>query len=329
MSEENITYGSSDNIGSLVERLRQAANEIDLIKDTFSRSNENLSKIRGMLDVDSLDNITIMIERFEEKVMEAEKQREEASQGVHKYSQELEKEKERLIKLWDAYKNQEEELSKMEEKVQTYEQKIQDTEMSKKQLEEDLTGRIQTLNQKIKDNEENIDQVENYKQKLDNFESINYKLEQEKNQLQDDLKSNEDTINHLQNQVNELKESEKYSEFKTKYEDISKQYEKERERLTKLYHLYEETEAECKKLKEQNKNWNDWFESNKTIFDKLFASGPPTSPVKKKVKQNENQANPKVEQTIQNTPTANKNLMNEDTDIKPSKSKRKILGFKK
>ncbi|MCX6667016.1 MAG: hypothetical protein NTV74_02075, partial [Euryarchaeota archaeon] len=62
---------------------------------------------------------------------------------------------------------------------------------------------------------------------------------------------------------------------KDKFDDLSVQYEKEKERLTKLYHLYEETEAECKNLKEEVKNWEKWFDSNREIFDRLFSMSPP------------------------------------------------------
>jgi hypothetical protein len=55
---------------------------------------------------------------------------------------------------------------------------------------------------------------------------------------------------------------------------MTAEYEKEKERLTKLYHLYEETDTECKKLSEENKSWQDWYNSNKEIFNRLFSSVP-------------------------------------------------------
>ena len=79
------------------------------------------------------------------KIAEAEKKRREAAEGAKKYSEELEKEKERLIKLWDAYKNQEEELSTYRKEITEYEERIRIAEASKKQLEDDLTARINTL----------------------------------------------------------------------------------------------------------------------------------------------------------------------------------------
>ena len=78
----------------------------------------------------------------------------------------------------------------------------------------------------------------------------------------------------MNNQISELRNMENYSEYKEKYETMTVEYEKEKERLTKLYHLYEETDSECKKLSEENKSWQNWYNSNKEIFNKLFASVP-------------------------------------------------------
>ena len=70
---------------------------------------------------------------------------------------------------------------------------------------------------------------------------------------------------------------EKFSEYKEKFDELTIQYEKEKERLTKLYGLYEETELECKNLKQENIGWQNWFDSNKEIFNKLFSTTPPVS----------------------------------------------------
>ena len=124
MSEENMPTGNAEHLVTLGERLRQAADEIDNIKNSFVKNTEDLSKIKNMLDVGNIGDINGIIEKFEEQITEAERKKEEAFQGAKKYSEELEKEKERLIKLWDAYKNQEEELSKTEHKLEEYKEKV-------------------------------------------------------------------------------------------------------------------------------------------------------------------------------------------------------------
>ena len=101
-------------------------------------------------------------------------------------------------------------------------------------------------------------------------------LEGEIKTLKDQICQKDNETETLQRQVNNMKGNEKYAEYKEKYEQVTTEYEKEKERLTKLYHLYEETETENKKLKEETAGWQEWFESNKGIFDKLFAAPPTT-----------------------------------------------------
>lgn len=282
MSEENMLTKQTDHVDSLMDRLRQAADEIDDIKTSFSKSSENLSRIQNMLDVGGLSEISGIIEKFENQLIEAERKREEASEGAKRYSQELEKEKERLIKLWDAYKNQEEELSKTEMKLSDAEEQIRKNEEIKNQIEENLNEKLDSLNTKLQQQEQQLTQLDNYKKRCDEFTTIKDKLEEETHSFKEDIKKKEQTIASLEKQVKELKEFEKFIEFKDKFEEVSQQYEKEKERLTKLYHLYEETENECNVLKEQNDKWNEWYNSNKDIFNKLFSAAPPTASVHKK-----------------------------------------------
>jgi len=316
MTEESNMVRDVEHIGSLKERLQHVANEIDTVKDSFSKSTEELTKIKSMLDIGSLDEISGIIESFEGRLSEIDKQREDASHGAKKYSEELEKEKERLIKLWDAYKNQEEELSTTEKKLSEYEERTRVAESSKKQLEDDLTNRINTLTQKINEDEEKVKQFDEYKQRCDEFDGIRNRLEGGLNSLKNEINVKDDTIATLQKQAGEWKDKESYEEYKTKFEEVTRQYEKEKERLTKLYQLYEETENEYKRLRGEVKGWQDWFDSNKEIFDRLFSGAPPSTPT----------TEPPKEMPVEPvTPSE------EPVEEKPSepKAKRKKLRFKK
>jgi chromosome segregation ATPase len=275
MVREDMKSGETKHISSIKERLRNVADEIDTIKDSFSKNTQDLTKIQSMLDIGNLEEISGVIENFESRISEMEKKREEAVEGAKRYSEELEKEKERLIKLWDAYKNQEEELSNTEKRIAESENKMKETEASKRELESDLTARINTLNVKLEENENNARKFDEYKNKCDEFDGVRDQLESEVHGLKNELDVKDQTINSMQKQVDELEGCKEYAEYKDKFDDLSVQYEKEKERLTKLYHLYEETEAECKNLKEEVKNWENWFDSNREIFDRLFSMSPP------------------------------------------------------
>jgi len=275
MAEKNKMVVDVENIDSLKEKLLTVSNEIAAIKNSFSKSAEDLSRIQSMLGVGNLDEISNILEKFESKVAEAEKQRMEAAEGAKRYSEELEKEKERLIKLWDAYKNQEEELSATEKRIHDYEERARMAESSKKQLEDDMTARISTLSEKLEGYESKAAQADKYKQKCDEFDGVRNQMEVELVELKKENTSKENMITDLNGQLSKYKDLEDYAEYKTKYEEVHAEYEREKERLTKLYHLYEETDSECKRLKSENQNWHKWYNSNKEIFNKLFSSAPP------------------------------------------------------
>ena len=319
MSEENTLVKGVEHLGYLEERLRQATDEIDSIKSLFSKSTEDLSRIQNMLDLGKLGEISTIIEKCEGRATEAEKKRDEAFHGAKKYSEELEKEKERLIKLWDAYKNQEEELSATEAKLASFEEQARNAEAAKEQLEDDFSARIATLTEKLDENEEKVKQFEDYKQKFEEFGNVRNQLEGEINSLKEQINEKDSKIDSLQKDLAKAKEYEKYAEYKDKFSKTSEQYEKEKERLTKLYHLYEETETECNKLKKETKDWQSWFNSNKEIFDKLFSASPPVSTINTKTREKPKE----VFQTVQTT-----NHETNHTDNQP-KTKKRRLRFKK
>src|SRR4030042_2374297 len=274
MVEEYKIKKNYENLDYLKEKLVAVTSEIDAIKSSFSKNTEDLSRIQSMLSVGHIDDISGVIEKYESRIAEAERQRTDAAESSKKYSEELEKEKERLIKLWDAYKNQEEELSSTEKRIAQYEEQARMAESSKKQLEDDLTARINLLTNKIDENEEKIQKFDEYKNRVDEFDTVRNRLDGEIYLLKEEINNKNTTITTLEKQVSESKEYEKNSEYKAKYEDLNAEYEKEKERLTKLYQLYEETDAECKRLKDDNHNWQKWFNSNRDIFDKLFSAAP-------------------------------------------------------
>ena len=273
MAEENNKEPEvKEHAGTFMERLQQASNEIDSIKSSFSKSMEDLAKVQNVLSLDGVNKVNSMIQNFEDRLSDAERLREEATEGARKYSEELEKEKERLVKLWDAYKNQEEGLSIQEKRVSELEEKLRETEESKRQFEEDSIARINTLTQKLEAREQESRQLEETKQRIGEFDGIRNRLEESIHGLKSEINAKDETIKALEAQVEELKPFEKFAEFKTKFEEISEEYEKEKDRLTKLFRLYEETESENKKLKEEVNGWQSWFNSNEELFTKLFSS---------------------------------------------------------
>jgi len=273
MVEEKIDEVSMrGSTNSFMERLQEASCEIGSIKSSFSKGMEDLTKIQSMLNLDGLNKMDSMIRSFEERLSESERRREEAAEGARRYSLELEKEKERLVKLWDAYKNQEESLSAQEKRVAELDEKLRDTEQMHVQFERDATARIQTLTEKVHEREQTVQEMEDLKQQVMRFDSIRTQMETNIDSMRRDLMTKDDVIGSLEKQVEELRGFEQFAEFKTKFEETSTELDKEKERLTKLFRLYEETESDNKQLREDLRSWQNWFNSNETLFTKLFSS---------------------------------------------------------
>jgi len=269
-TEDNVSIKGSAN--SFMERLQEASTELGSVKSSFSKSMEDLSKIQSMLNLDGLNQMDSMIRSFEQRLTESERRREDAAEGARRYSVELEKEKERLVKLWDAYKNQEESLSAQEKRAVELEEKLRNTEQVHMQFERDATARIQTLTEKVNEREQDVQQMEDMKQQMMRFDTIRTQMDTTIDSMRRDIMTKDDVIGGLEKQVEELRGFEQLAEFKTKFEETSTELDKEKERLTKLFRLYEETESENKQLKEDLRGWQNWFESNEGLFAKLFDS---------------------------------------------------------
>ena len=110
MEEKNEEWSVKDHTNIFVERLNRASNELDTLKTSFSKGMEELARVQNLLSLEGVDSISTMMKQFEDRISEAEIKRREAADGARRFSAELEKEKERLIKLWEAYKNQEEDF---------------------------------------------------------------------------------------------------------------------------------------------------------------------------------------------------------------------------
>ena len=107
---------------------------------------------------------------------------------------------------------------------------------------------------------------------MEEFETIRERMEREIQSLKNDTRNKDETIQVLEKEITNLKQYESYAEYKGKYEEISRDYDKEKERLTKLFRLYEETESECNTLKKEVAEWQNWFNENEDLFNKLFTS---------------------------------------------------------
>ena len=239
MAKDNRRMDNLEDFDSLKETLMNVSNEIDAIKNSFSKSAEDLTKIQSMLSVGNLEEL----------------------------NEKIEKERDAFLKLWDGYKKQKEELSNVNKTISEYQELARQAEASKKQLENDYNMKINELNQKLEEYQDKALSFDKYKTKCEEFDTISNKLECEIHDLKEENTNKENIINEMNSKIEDFSSKEDSSEFKEKYE-------KERERFTKLNQIYEETDSECKRLRQENKDWQNWYDSNKENYNKIFSSPP-------------------------------------------------------
>lgn len=313
--EEIKTTGfNTDNRKSFFDSIQQASMQLDSVKTNFTESMQELARIQSMLDSEGVTKMTGVIEEYENRISAVERERTEAQEGAKRFSAELEKEKDRLIKLWEAYKSQEEELASQEKRCVMLEESLHQSETERKNFEEDATTRINTLNSKLEEKEQEANEYQAYRQKAQEYEAMHNDLQEQNKNMYHDNQTKENQINELQNKVEELKNLEGYVEYKAKYEELYNEYEKEKQRLTKLFQLYEETETENKKLKKEITNWQDWFNTNEDLFKKLFSSVETLKTATYEAKTNTNTYTNNNDFTLADDDTANAPM---DNPIRP------------
>ncbi len=99
-------------------------------------------------------------------------------------------------------------------------------------------------------------------------------LENEIQSLRKEINTRSETISSLEKLVNDLKSYEDNVEYKEKYAETKKKYEQEKNQIETL-------EKERNDLRFEIKTWQDWFDSNKELFDRLLNAGPPNTNGKK------------------------------------------------
>ncbi len=115
------TIRGADEIKS---NLSSVAAEISRVRDQARAEVESLEKIRGMLDTGYLENLLGGIEELEERIEELESATLQSREEVSRHQRELEQEQDRLRKLWDAYKTQEDELERLKRDYPLMEEKL-------------------------------------------------------------------------------------------------------------------------------------------------------------------------------------------------------------
>lgn len=133
----------------------------------------------------------------------------------------LQKEKERLAKLWDAYEVQEHELEQATDKIMKLEKEI----MEKSAIIEDMKRSLRERDEKIRNLEIEMALIERTK-----------------------------------------------GDLEPRYRELSKKYDDERARLSKLYEVAEDLEGEIEVLRREITDRDNWFKNLEEPFRKIAES---------------------------------------------------------
>jgi chromosome segregation ATPase len=90
---------------SIKANLQRVQDELARVRDKAKEEAEALDRIRGMIDLRYLNDLLSAIEELEDRIKAMERDSE-----AETLRQSLEQEQQRLAKLWDAFKTQEDEL---------------------------------------------------------------------------------------------------------------------------------------------------------------------------------------------------------------------------
>lgn len=234
MAEKSTSRGASpvapeDPEEDLRERLNSVQDALKEIESQVQADAESLERLRNVLDVSYLEDITRMINELELKVNEVAQEAERARSRADEAEADLRSEQERLEKLWDVYKEQERELEEAQEARREAERELETAESRVEELEAELESERRALRQ----------------------------AQQENGRLRDQLEEREA----------EMEELAEHESLQDTVDELERELEEERERLTKLYGVYEETEAERDDLSARLRQWEAWWEAHEDTLE--------------------------------------------------------------
>ncbi|HHH77635.1 MAG TPA: hypothetical protein ENL18_00265 [Thermoplasmatales archaeon] len=271
MADAGIVYGKD--VEKIKNDFREILSEIDSITQGSYREKDILEKIRDMIDINRIERLSQMLDSMEKKAREADERAISAFRDMEKYRKDLEMERIRLEKLWDAYKKQEDDITTERKTAEEWKNKLAEQEAAVEELKKKVEA--------LKELEEDREKVEKLAGELKEYRAENEKLKLELERERASKANLEKEVEELsaylpykkeaemlRKRVEELEPLKDYIAYKKKYDEVEKLYKKEQERLAKLYKVYEDLNRELKEAREKLEGWESWFRSNSEYVEK-------------------------------------------------------------
>ncbi len=239
----------SAEIQEMRTNLRTIAGGLEEVREKARAEMEAIDNLIGLLDVDALGGVVSMIEELETRITTVNKQLSDFRADSAANAEELEAEKQRLTKLWDAYKTQEEELRRARRDEPILKEKLADRERLISEMEDEI-ARYKSM--------------ESYKDRYHALMRDHERMRESYKQMESDLEQRNEIVAQLEARA----ESFKQVEDKTRrVNELERQLSEEKERLAKLYKVYEDTETRLRDLEDEAARWRQWYDRHRQAFE--------------------------------------------------------------
>ncbi len=238
----------SANTQELKDNISGIASEIERVRDRAEQEARALQEIRGMLNVDTLNDLLRAIDALEARIEEIETEGMRAREESTGLQENLEQEQDRLRKLWDAYKTQEDELQRLKRDYPLMEEKLFERERTIDALRRD------------------VDEMAGLKRVQADYDSLlteHQALQTEAARMDEELDL---ATNALKEMEAEIAEHQAMGDVRLQNKELEATLDEERERLAKLYRVYEDQKQEMEDLSARLGDWEAWFQKLQPHF---------------------------------------------------------------
>lgn len=242
VERRTVTTTRTQGADQIKANLSRVSQEIARVRDRAREEANSLEKIKGMLDVSYLNDLITSISELETRMQTLQQESLVAGQEVDTLRGELAREQDRLAKLWEAYKTQEDELNQLRRDAPAFAERAASAERTAESLRRDV-ARLEPLSR--------------YKSEYDAVVRENQTLRVEVESLNRDLVRSQDTLRDWETEMASLRES---AGSKGRVAELEGQLNDERERLAKLYKVYEEQAEDMKSNTARLDAWESWFQ---------------------------------------------------------------------
>lgn len=242
VERRTVTTTRTQGADQIKANLGRVSQEISKVRDRAREEVQSLEKIKGMLDVGYLNELIQSIEQLEVRMQQLQDESFSAGREVDSMRGELAREQDRLAKLWEAYKAQEDELAQLRRDTPGLVERVATAERTSESLRREVAR---------------LEPMARYKSEYDTAIRENQTMRVELESLNRDLVRMQDQVRDSEAEMAELREG---AASKGRVSELEGLLNDERERLAKLYKVYEEQAADLKESNGRLDAWEAWVQ---------------------------------------------------------------------